>query len=550
MSVENNILLLPLNDSPVIQWSLIVLSSAMLLVNIMMSGCLLCMIKSRLGRRGLCRTLVNTLTCNYCCKNSEKTKPLMKKRDSGEYYGMNDEMDFKSMQIKSPMESRVDNSNSIVIDLNDSGLTDLNTSSHIAEDLNAHFNKLKPVENPEELPYNDLSKELNDAIIRVSPQLRSMSISSDDLELMEQIGVGSSGVVYKARYLNVLVAVKQCLICDLLEDPLKEYMKETQIMSTIRHPNIVQFIAASIKPPFFYIVTEYCSRGSLDKLLKTSYSGAGMTMSPINHPPTTELDDTNLIKLNTQHISRFSIDDETLQGRLQKSSFKSGLTLKKKCKLLLDAANGLNYLKSKNIIHSDVKVSNCLVTNDWTLKISDFGIARLFNNKQKKHTKCGTVEITAPEILAEGHYSFKADIYSFGICIYELIFEKELYPGLNIYDITHKVIHEEMRPKIPTQTELREMFFGEHFRIEYNVVNNLIIKLITKCWSADMNARPEWEEICETLKQSLAQLSLSTNSGSFSRLISNPLVSSPVGKSRALQTFPKKKNVAFESDEE
>ncbi|EFC45255.1 predicted protein [Naegleria gruberi] len=336
-----------------------------------------------------------------------------------------------------------------------------------------------------------------------------MSISSDDLELMEQIGVGSSGVVYKARYLNVLVAVKQCLICDLLEDPLKEYMKETQIMSTIRHPNIVQFIAASIKPPFFYIVTEYCSRGSLDKLLKTSYS-----------------------------------------GRLQKSSFKSGLTLKKKCKLLLDAANGLNYLKSKNIIHSDVKVSNCLVTNDWTLKISDFGIARLFNNKQKKHTKCGTVEITAPEILAEGHYSFKADIYSFGICIYELIFEKELYPGLNIYDITHKVIHEEMRPKIPTQTELREMFFGEHFRIEYNVVNNLIIKLITKCWSADMNARPEWEEICETLKQSLAQLSLSTNSGSFSRLISNPLVSSPVGKSRALQTFPKKKNVAFESDEE
>ena len=124
---------------------------------------------------------------------------------------------------------------------------------------------------------------------------------------------------------------------------------------------------------------------------------------------------------------------------------------------------------------------------------------------------------------------------------------------MNVYEITHKVIHEELRPQLPSQTELREMFFGEHFKVEYNVVNNLLIKLITKCWSTDMNERPEWEEICEELKRSLAQLSLSQNSDSFSRLKSNPMVGSPIsiGKSNrgVLQTFPRKKFVSFIDEE-
>jgi len=71
------------------------------------------------------------------------------------------------------------------------------------------------------LKYNDMSKELNDAIVKVTPQLQPLSVMSDDLELLEQIGVGSSGCVFRAKFMGVTVAVKQCLICDLFRGSTK-----------------------------------------------------------------------------------------------------------------------------------------------------------------------------------------------------------------------------------------------------------------------------------------------------------------------------------------
>nr|CAG4710017.1 unnamed protein product [Naegleria fowleri] len=394
-------------------------------------------------------------------------------------------------------------------------------SISISQNRPKHLEKIQPVEHPENLPYNDLSKELNDAIVKVSPQLRNMSVMSEELELIDQIGVGSSGIVYKAKYMGVLVAVKQCLICDLLEDPLKEYMKETQILSSIRHPNIVQFIGATIKPPFFYIVTEYCSRGSVDKIIKTSYSNVNDSN---NRNDYLETKSKKFLSAKTpvtdSQLTRLSVDARTNQARpsiLLNHHFKSGLSLRKKIKLLLDAANGLNMLKSKNIIHRDVKISNFLVTNDWTLKISDFGTAfHCLMNRQKRGTKAGTIEISAPEVLLDGHYSFKSDVYSFGICVYELIFEKEIYPNMNVYEIAHRVIHDELRPPLPTSQELREMFFADLTNLEYEVVKNVIMKLIVKCWSKIENDRPEWDEICSILRSCLSKLSKSSTSSSSS----------------------------------
>jgi serine/threonine protein kinase len=57
--------------------------------------------------------------------------------------------------------------------------------------------------------------------------------------LEEQIGEGSNSVVFKAAYMGVTVAVKRCVIIDLLDDPLQDFIKETTIMSKLRHPNVV-----------------------------------------------------------------------------------------------------------------------------------------------------------------------------------------------------------------------------------------------------------------------------------------------------------------------
>jgi len=153
-----------------------------------------------------------------------------------------------------------------------------------------------------------------------------------------------------------------------------------------------------------------------------------------------------------------------------------------------------------------------LVTADWKLKISDFGIAFLFTNKHKQNTKSGTIEITAPEVLQNSSYTFQSDVYSFGICMYELLFERDLYPGMTIYDITQKVVHNDLRPTLPTQKEIQEMFFGD--KLEFNIVHNYLTGLITRCWSKKPHHRPDWDEICGILSKCVSQLSVGTEAKS------------------------------------
>jgi serine/threonine protein kinase len=62
------------------------------------------------------------------------------------------------------------------------------------------------------------------------------------------------------------------------------------------------------------------------------------------------------------------------------------------------------------------------------LKIADFGSSKIFS-KEVKHTKVGTIEVTAPEVLQDGEYSLKSDVYSFGILTWEFLFELPLYPS-------------------------------------------------------------------------------------------------------------------------
>jgi hypothetical protein len=67
----------------------------------------------------------------------------------------------------------------------------------------------------------DFSPGFDKAVFKVSKELSGFSIRDDDIELIEQIGTGSSGSVYRSKYMGSTAAVKRCLIVDLLEDPLK-----------------------------------------------------------------------------------------------------------------------------------------------------------------------------------------------------------------------------------------------------------------------------------------------------------------------------------------
>ncbi|KAI6694804.1 hypothetical protein NL676_022514 [Syzygium grande] len=92
-------------------------------------------------------------------------------------------------------------------------------------------------------------------------------------------------------------------------------------------------------------------------------------------------------------------------------------------RLALDVARGLSYLHDKGIIHGDVKPSNFLVDSNGTLKVTDFGLSHRAAYYGSSEVG-GTMRYMAPEVIKDGTSSLKADVYSFGITLWEICHNK------------------------------------------------------------------------------------------------------------------------------
>eukprot|EP00198_Chlamydomonas_reinhardtii_P011501 XP_001700838.1 predicted protein [Chlamydomonas reinhardtii] len=162
--------------------------------------------------------------------------------------------------------------------------------------------------------------------------------------------------------------------------------REIEILATIRHPNVVNFIGACHTPPNVCLVTEYCARGSLDHLLHKS-----------------------------------SIHIDTL----------------KKVRFSMDIARGMGCLHSQKppIIHRDLKSANLLVSARFEVKVADFGLSRIKDHAQLINSRAGlegTVEYAAPEVLRGEPYTEKCDIWSYAILLWELIHRQRPYADADV----------------------------------------------------------------------------------------------------------------------
>jgi len=164
------------------------------------------------------------------------------------------------------------------------------------------------------------------AVLRNPVTREKWELNNDDVELVEKIGRGNFGDVYKARLKqnNLSVAVKTCKVT-LPDEQKKKFLQEGRILKQYEHPNIVRFIGICVQKQPIMIVMELVSGGSLLNYLRTSSD-----------------------KLATK----------ALLGMCQ------------------DAASGMQYLESKNCIHRDLAARNCLVGETNVVKISDFGMSR------------------------------------------------------------------------------------------------------------------------------------------------------------------------------
>ncbi|XP_077220917.1 serine/threonine-protein kinase STY46-like isoform X1 [Tasmannia lanceolata] len=251
------------------------------------------------------------------------------------------------------------------------------------------------------------------------------------LKFENKVASGSYGDLYRGSYRSQDVAIKVLKPERVNVDMQREFAQEVYIMRKVRHKNVVQFIGACTMPPSLCIVTEYMSGGSVYDFL-----------------------------------------------RKQKGVFKPPSLLK----VAIDVSKGMNYLHQNNIIHRDLKAANLLMDENEVVKVADFGVARVQAQSGVMTAETGTYRWMAPEVIEHKPYDHKADVFSFGIMLWELLTGKLPYEYLTPLQAAVGVVQKGLRPTIPKHTHPK------------------LAELLEKCWQQDPTLRPDFSEIIEILK--------------------------------------------------
>lgn len=171
----------------------------------------------------------------------------------------------------------------------------------------------------------------------------------------------------------------------------------------------------------------------------------------------------------------------SLYSRLHSKIASSKLTSTKLSIISLGIAYGMAYLHSKNIVHRDLKSLNILLDANDCPNISDFGVATIQQNETLTGG-AGTAQWMAPEVLSSKPYDQKVDVYSYAMILWEMFTTHIPFNGMTQLEVAVAVCKQKMRPKIPL-----------------NCPKNLR-RLITTCWDADPNKRPEFVRIVNALE--------------------------------------------------
>ena len=217
-------------------------------------------------------------------------------------------------------------------------------------------------------------------------------------QIVEKIGVGGFGTVYKGRdpFIKRNVAIKTCQSAD--EEIKKRFFREAEFAGNLHHRNVTTIYDFGVTDDGTpYIVQEFLTGDDLDKAIKK----------------------------------------------------KEPLTLARKLQILIDVCDGLGYAHTSGIIHRDVKPSNIRILEDGTVKIMDFGIAKsLVSQSTLTQTgiTLGTASYLAPEQIRGEDLDPRTDIFSLGVVAYEIVTGQKPFTGDHISTVLYKIMNEMPAP--------------------------------------------------------------------------------------------------------
>ncbi|KAF9484937.1 kinase-like protein [Pholiota conissans] len=262
-------------------------------------------------------------------------------------------------------------------------------------------------------------------------------ITSLEVEFGPVISEGGFGIIHQGKWKGTDVALKVLKNTEGITPHEKDLRNEIRIWSTLRHPNVLQFLGASVFDRFPFIVMPLIYHGNVrDYLAKCP------------------------------HCDRL--------------------------KIIHKISVGIVYLHSKGVIHGDLKGANVLVDDGEKPLLCDFGLSRIKENvdsrscNQASFSSRGSLNWMAPERLEGNSLRSPCDIYSFAMTMYEIYTDSTPLGGVLPADFREVVAVQRGRPEKPIGHEAPQLTEDGW-------------KLITRCWAARPLDRPTADAVCAEL---------------------------------------------------
>jgi hypothetical protein len=222
-------------------------------------------------------------------------------------------------------------------------------------------------------------------------------------EIVGELGRGAMGIVYKAvdPVIGRTVAVKTIRLSEegtglKHAELLARFQTEARAAGLLTHPNIVVVFDAGEEDGLYYITMELVEGKSLQALLDGGHS----------------------------------------------------FPLPRTLRILDQTCNALQFAHERNVVHRDIKPANLMLTADDTVKITDFGTAKILqlgSTQQTAHVM-GTPSYMSPEQVKGRAVDGRSDIFSLGVMLYEMVTGEKPFPGQNITTVIYKIVNEEPVP--------------------------------------------------------------------------------------------------------
>jgi len=216
-------------------------------------------------------------------------------------------------------------------------------------------------------------------------------------QVQESIGYGAMGAVYKAfdPLIKRTLAIKTIRLDIPRQSPqyksfIERFYHEARISGTLSHPNIVTLFDIGEEAGVPYLAMEFVEGETISSILER-----GMRFAP-----------------------------EKVIG------------------LISQIASAVDYAHSKGVIHRDIKPSNLILYEGERVKVTDFGIAKLVNAEiTHSGTLLGTPSYMSPEQAMGDNLDGRSDIFSLGVCAFEMLSGEQPFPGTNVTSILYKLVH-------------------------------------------------------------------------------------------------------------